>query len=205
MAQQLGLELKVDNVDFGALVAGRTTGFDLALSQITKDPAREKVAAYSDGYFGSDQGVLVNKGTEVASVEQAKGLQWGVQGGTTSQTFLNTRIQPTRAARVYDQASDLFAALLAHDIDAVLFDTVVVLPQSKQPGYEDTEVVGQFETGEVYGALLPKHTKNLATVNTLLTRFKNNGTLDRLAKRYLEPAPSQGLGGDPNSVPAIPF
>jgi polar amino acid transport system substrate-binding protein len=205
LAQQLGLALRVDNVDFGALVAGRTSGFDLALSQITKDPDREKVAAYSDGYFGSDQGVLVHKGTAVSTLDQAKQVQWGVQGGTTSEAFLAAHVQPVRPARVYTESSELFAALLARDIDAVLFDTVVVLPQSKQPGYEDTEVVGQFKTGEVYGALMPKNSENVATINRLLTRFARNGTIDRLAKLYLAPDSPTGLGGDPSAVPAIAY
>jgi polar amino acid transport system substrate-binding protein len=205
MAEELGLELKVDNVDFGALVAGTTTDFDIALSQITKNADREKVADFSDGYFGSDQGVLVNKGTTVSTLDEAKAVQWGVQGGTTSETFLKDQIEPTKEPRSYGQTTELFAALLAGDIEAVLLDTVIVLPQSKQPGYEDTEVVGQFKTGEVYGALMPKGTKNLATVNTLLDRFKNSGTLEELSVQYLEPEPSTGLGGDPYAVPAIPF
>lgn len=201
LAKQLGLELQVDNVDFGALVAATTTDFDLALSQITKNADREKVADFSDGYFGSDQGVLVNKGTEVTTLDQAKTVQWGVQSGTTSETFLNDKVKPDKEARSYGQTPELFAALLAKDVDAVLLDTVLVLPQSHQPGYEDTEVVAQFKTGEVYGALLPKGSKNLATVNTLLTRFKNSGALDRLSAKYLKPE----FGGDPAQIPAIPF
>lgn len=100
--------------------------------------------------------MLVNTGSQVSNLDQAKQLQWGVQGGTTSEAFLNARVQPANPARVYTETSDLVAALLARDIDAVLFDTVVVLPWSKQPGYENTEVVGQFKTGEVYGVLLAK-------------------------------------------------
>jgi polar amino acid transport system substrate-binding protein len=201
MARQLGLELRVDNVDFAALVAGQTSEFDLALSQITRNPDREKVAKYTDGYFGSDQGVLVKKGTEISTLEQAKAVQWGAQSGTTSETFLTGTIKPTSEPRSYGQTTELFAALLADDIEAVLLDTVIVLPQSKQPGYEDTEVVGQFKTGEVYGALLPQGTKNLATINTLIDRMKNSGELDKLSAKYLEPE----FGGDPVAIPAIPF
>jgi polar amino acid transport system substrate-binding protein len=201
LAQALGLELQVDNVDFGALVAGMTTDFDLALSQITKNADREQVADYSDGYYGSDQGILVNQGTQVSTLEQAKEVQWGVQSGTTSETFLNDKIKPSREARSYGQTTELFAALLAGDIEAVLFDTVTLLRQSKQPGYEGTEVVAQFKTGEVYGALLPKGTKNLAVVNTLIDRFKISGALDRLSDKFLKPE----LGSDPALVPAIPF
>lgn len=201
LAKQLGVQLKVDNVDFVALVAGTTTGFDVALSQITKNADRERLADFSDSYFGSDQGILVKRGTAVSTLAQAKALQWGAQSGTTSEAFLNTKVKPDRAVRSYGQASGLFAALLAGDIDAVLLDTVRVLVQSHQPGYENTEVVGQFKTGEVYGVLLPRGSKNLATVNTLLTRFKNSGALDRLSAKYLKPE----LGSDPAQIPAIPF
>jgi polar amino acid transport system substrate-binding protein len=205
MARDLGLALRVDNVDFGRLVAGETTGFDLALSQITRTPDREAVARYSEGYFGSDQGVLVNRGTPVGTLEQAKDLQWGVQEGTTSESFLVGTIQPRTPPRTYAETPDLFAALLARDVDAVLFDTVSVLRQSNEPGYEGTEVVGQFLTGEVYGALLPLETRNLATVDTLISRYERSGFVDRLADRYLVPPPSTGIGGDPTKVPAIPY
>jgi polar amino acid transport system substrate-binding protein len=205
MARDLGLELRVDNVDFGRLVAGETSGFDLALSQITRTPGREAVARYSEGYFGSDQGVLVNQGTPVSTLEQAKDLRWGVQEGTTSESFLVGTIQPRRPPRTYAETPDLFAALLARDIDAVLFDTVSVLRQSNEPGYEGTEVVGQFLTGEVYGALLPLDTRNLATVDTLISRYERSGFVERLADRYLVPPPSAGIGGDPTKVPAIPY
>ena len=59
--------------------------------------------------------------------------------------------------------------------------------------------------GEVYGALLPRDTRNLATVDTLIERYRRSGFVARLAERYLEPPPSAGIGGDPTKVPAIPF
>jgi polar amino acid transport system substrate-binding protein len=205
MAELLGLELRVENVEFGALVEGRTRDFDLALSQITKTPEREAIAKYSDGYFASDQGVLAVRGTEVSTLDDAKALAWGVQRGTTSEALLVGTIRPAREPRVYAQASDLFAALLAGDIQAVLFDTVTLLRQAKQPGYENTEVVGQFVTSEVYGALLPQDTKNLAAVNTLIDRFRGEGDIDAWADRYLPPEPDVGIGGNPAEVPVIPL
>jgi polar amino acid transport system substrate-binding protein len=205
LAELLGLELRIQDVDFAELVEGRTRGFDLALSQITRTPEREAVAKYSGGYFGSNQGVLVNRGTEVASLDQARPLQWGVQDGTTSEEFLVANIQPSRPPRVFADAGQLFAALLAGDVEAVLFDTVTVVRQSNEPGYENTEVVGQFLTGEVYGALMPLDTPNLATIDVLIDRLRSDGTIDDLADRYLTPPPSTGIGGDPNEIPAIGF
>jgi polar amino acid transport system substrate-binding protein len=204
MAELLGLQLRVENVDFRSLVGGETRDFDLALSQITRTPEREQVAQYSEGYFGSDQGVLADRGTQMRTLDEARAVQWGVQSGTTSESFLVATIKPTSPPRTYVQASDLFAALLAGDVDAVLFDTVTLLRQANQPGYEGTEVVGQFLTGEVYGVLLPKDSQNLATVNTLIDRFRSSGYIEELADQYLTPPPDEGIGGDPTKVPVIP-
>ena len=98
IARRLGLTkgVKVENVSFDALVAGQAQGFDIALSQVTITEDRRKVVDFSVPYFSSDQGVLVNKGTQVPDLAAAKGLQWGVQQSTTGQTFLDTVVKPAK-------------------------------------------------------------------------------------------------------------
>ena len=44
---------------------------------------------FTEPYFEADQGVLVQAGTEVATVEDARALQWGVQSGTTGLDYAN--------------------------------------------------------------------------------------------------------------------
>ena len=78
----------------------------------------------------------------------------------------------------------MFAALGAHQVDAVLLDTVAVLAQAKQSDGQ-LEVVGQYRTGGVYGALVPKNSANLAIVNKLIGNMKRDRTLDQLATKYL--------------------
>ncbi|HEX8306338.1 MAG TPA: ABC transporter substrate-binding protein [Jatrophihabitans sp.] len=197
MAERLGLKLKIINTSFDALVAGNVKGFDLALSTINITPARAKIANFSDQYLSSDQGVLVRKGATVDSAN-ARGLHWGVLQASTSLDFLTETLKPTRAPAVYQDQPSMFAALGARQIDAVLLDTVAVLAQAKQSNGQ-LEVVGQYRTGGVYGALVPKDSPNLAIVNRLIADMKRDGTLDQLATKYLVPE----FGKNPDTVPYL--
>jgi polar amino acid transport system substrate-binding protein len=197
LCAQLGVgKVRIVNVDFDALQAGKTRDFDLALSQITVTDARKKNEDFSDSYFSSDQGIMVNKGTQVPDLAAAKKLKWGVQTGTTSEIFLNDKVKPDSAAKSFGQTTEMFTALRAKQIDAVLLDTAIVLAQAPT---QNAEVVAQFRTGEVYGALLPKNSANTALVNTAIKTLTDNGTIAALNTKWLVPA----FKGDPAQVPYI--
>ena len=195
IATKLGYSgIEVVNVSFDALVAGKAQGFDLAFSQVTITQDRAKVVDFSTPYFDSDQGVMVRKGTTVASNAAAKKLQWGVQTGTTAQSYLKETLKPKKKPRVYQETSQAFAALQAKQVDAVMLDTAIVLQQAAASNGK-FEVVGQYLTGEKYGAVLPKGSAILKDVNQAITDLKNDGTVGRLAE--------QNLGGDPAKIPVL--
>jgi polar amino acid transport system substrate-binding protein len=197
LCAQLGLgKVRIVNVNFDALQAGKTTDFDLALSQITVTDERKKNEDFSDSYFSSDQGVMVNQGTQVPDLAAAKKLKWGVQTGTTSEIFLNNKLKPDSAAKSFGETTELFTALKAKQIDAVLLDTAIVLGQAPK---QNAEVVAQFKTGEVYGALLPKGSQNLPMVNAALKKLTDDGTIAALNTKWLVPV----FKGDPSKVPYI--
>ena len=197
MARALHLRLEIINVGWDGLVAGEVKGFDLALSTINITPARQKVALFSVPYFASNQGVLVRAGAKVTDAN-ARTLKWGVEQSSTSYDYLTGELKPLTPPRVYQDQPSMFAALAAHQIDAVLLDTVEVLAEAKQAGGA-LQVVGQYRTGGVYGALLPKDSANLGIVNTLIRQMESNGTLTRLDKQYLVPE----FGQDPATIPYL--
>jgi polar amino acid transport system substrate-binding protein len=189
IANRLGLsKVRVKNVDFAALQAGQVSGFDIALSQITVNDARKQVVDFSDSYFTSDQALMVLKGTDPKTLDDVKKLQLGSQSGTTPLEYIEKNIKPEKAAKVFQDTPSMFNALLAKTVDGILFDTAIVLPQSKQAGYENTAVVAQFKTGEGYGMLLPKGSTNVAKVNELLSAMKDDGSLDRFSQKYVSVA-----------------
>ena len=199
MAKLAGLNNVVfKNVSFDALQAGQTSGFDVALSQVTITPDRAKVVCFTTPYFSSDQGVLVKKGTSVATEADAKKLKWGVQATTTGQTFLNDKIKPDSDPRVYQDTPAMFTALGAGQIQAVLLDTAIVLGQAASSNGQ-LEVAAQYKTGESYGGILQSGTKNLGFINQYIDTMKTDGTLDQLNTEYLVPV----FKGDPTKIPYL--
>jgi polar amino acid transport system substrate-binding protein len=196
IAYRAGLDkVKVVNVAWAGLIAGQTKNYDLALSEASITPERKKVVDFSVPYFDSDIGILVRKGTNV-TCSTVKSMRIGVHQGTTGADFVANVLKPTHPARVFPNVPEMFTALSAGQIDAVLTDTAYVLGEAaKSNGTMD--VIGQYHTGEVYGAIYPKGSPNEATFDKIIQSLKEDGTLQRLAARYLAAA----WGADPTKIP----
>jgi polar amino acid transport system substrate-binding protein len=193
IAFRAGLEkVVVKNVAWDALVAGQTKDFDLALSQISITDERKKVVDFSTPYFFSDVGVLVKKGAKIDGTS-IKAATVGVQQGTTGEYFAQNTLKP-KNLKVFPDTPSMFTALQAGQIDAAMTDTAIVLGQAKTTDGA-LEVVGQFKTGETYGALFPKNSKNRTKIDSILKALIKDGTVKKLAKEY--------FGGDPSEVPVF--
>jgi polar amino acid transport system substrate-binding protein len=198
IANRLGLtKVTVKNVDFTALQAGQVTDFDIALSQVTINDERKKVVDFSDPYFTSDQALMVLKGTTVSTIADVQKLKLGSQSGTTGLDYINDTIKPATEAKSFPDTNAMFNSLISKDVQGIVFDTAILLPQSKQPGYEDTQLVAQFKTGEGYGILLPKSSPNTTKINDLLKAMTADGSLARFSSKYVQVSP--------DDVAKIPF
>lgn len=199
LATSLGLDkVKIVNVSFDALVAGQTGDFDIALSQVTITDERAQVVDFSTPYFSSDQGVLVNKGTTMSTIDEARTAKWGVQASTTGQAYLADVVKPDSEAAVFQDTPSMFAALTSKQIDAVMLDTSIVLGQAAESNGAQ-EVIAQFSTGEEYGAIYQKGSPNVAAFDKLISGYASDGTLDALQEKWLAPV----FGGDPTKIPYI--
>ncbi|WP_245445822.1 ABC transporter substrate-binding protein [Mesorhizobium kowhaii] len=197
IANRAGLDgVTVVNVAFDALVAGRTKDFDLALSSISVTDARKKVVDFSAPYFNSDIGVVVKKGTTYSS-DTVKDLRIGVKQASTGASFADKNLHPA-AVKVFPDDSSAITSLVAGQIDAFIHDTSIVLGHAAN-SHGKLEVVGQYHTGETYGAIYPKSSPNAATLDKIIADLKNDGTLDKLAKTYLTGV----WGADPTAIPYL--
>jgi polar amino acid transport system substrate-binding protein len=180
-----GLEFVPVNYPFVGINAGAECECDIIFSQITKYPEREELWDFTPTYFDSDQALMVAEGTTVADVEAAKQLQFGVQAETTGLTFLNEQLQPAQEVQVYDTTVDMFNALSAGDVDAILFDLPILLGAIEGgQAPQGAEIVAQFETGEEYGAVLPKDSPNSAAVAEVMQEMIDDGTVAGLQEEY---------------------
>lgn len=196
IAHRAGLDkLVVVNTSWAKLIGGQTTNYDLALSEASITDERKKVVDFSIPYFDSDIGVLVKKGTK-ADAAAVKSMRIGVHQATTGADFVEKVLKPTEPMKVYPNVPAMFAALSAGQIDAALTDTAYVLGEAAQ-SKGALIVVGQYSTGEKYGAVYPKGSPNEATLDKMIQAMKDDGTLNALAKKYL----AEVWGADPTAIP----
>jgi polar amino acid transport system substrate-binding protein len=80
--------------------------------------------------------------------------------------------------------SDLLAALRTGQTDAAITDLPIGLAEEVQ-SKGSFAVVGRYRTRQGYVALLPKGSRNKATIDRLIDGLRQDGTLDRLASKYL--------------------
>lgn len=193
LANLAGLKsVTIKNVSFDQLVAGRTNTFDLALAEISITPERAKVVDFSTPYFDSNIGVLVRKNSGVTQ-DNITSKTCAAYTGTTSVPFIQDKLKCH--TKIYPNSQTLYQGLLSGQVDADFLDTAIVLAEAKATG--KLEVVGQYKTGEKYGAIYPKGSANETALNKGLQSLIADGTTNQLSKTYLGPA----FGGDPSSVP----
>lgn len=187
-------KLEVVNVGWDPLVTGQTSDFDLAMSEISITDERKKVVDFSVPYFYSDIGVLVRTDNPVDE-KSIKEKVIGVQQATTGAAFATDKLGLTNL-QVYPDQGDMFTALRAGQIDAAMTDTSITLAEEvNNPG--KMIVIGQYKTGETYGALYPKGNANNATIDKIIQSMLDDGTMSKLGDKYLAAV----WGKDPAKVP----
>ena len=187
-------KLEVVNVGWDALIAGQTSDFDLAMSEISITDERKKIHDFSVPYFSSDIGVLVRKDAPVDE-KSIKTAKIGVQQATTGAAFVQDKLGITDV-QVYPDQGDMFAALRAGQTDVAVTDTSIVLAEVVA-NPDKVEVIGQYKTGESYGAIYPKGNANNPTLDKIIQSMIDDGTVKKLGAKYLAAA----WGKDPATVP----
>jgi polar amino acid transport system substrate-binding protein len=189
-------KLEVVNVGWDALIAGQTSGWDIALSEISITEERKQVHDFSVPYFSSDMGVVTNT-TAPLDPAKIKGARIGVQQGTTGAAFVQDTLKPAEV-QVFDDSSSMFTALRAGQVDAAITDTSIVLAEEVSSSGK-SQVIGQYKTGEVYGGIYPKGNTNNASIDKIIGEMAADGTMAKLGSKYLAAA----WGKDPATIPYL--
>ena len=201
LRQKLGLErLVLRDEPFDEIVAGRVSGYDIALSQVSITDARRQMVDFTRPYFQSGQGVLMRTGSTAAvpeTADDARRLRWGVAEDSTAQALLEQSLQPDVAPKVFAELDEAYEALGADQIDAVLVDTAINLGEAARSEGRFA-VVAQFEQAggpDQYGRGGAEGLAQPPIFDALLTDLQKTGELKRLARA--------DLTKDPEDLPII--
>ncbi len=185
VAEGLDLDLQVKDSSFDALESGTALNSkqcDLAASAITVTEQRAKNLAFSDGYYDSQQSLLVKDGSPVKSIDDLKGKRVGVQVSTTGETYAEENSPKGTKVVGFPSDAEMFQALKSGVVDALLQDLPVNVNHARQGGYT---VVGEYPTDEVYGLAMRKdNTELVEAVNGELKELRDSGKYQDLYDTY---------------------
>lgn len=196
IAHRAGLKsVQLKNLAWDQYISGTATGYDIGLASTTITDERKKVFDFSRQYFSSNLGVATKKDSKItaANIRDAK---IGVLQGNIGAQWVADVLKPTRNAATFQSQADMFTALNAGQVDAVVTDTTLALTSVKASAGALT-VRGQFALNQGYGIVMPLHSKNTTAVDKAVGQMTSDGTLKALSAQFLEPT----FGVNPNSLP----
>lgn len=183
LAHRFGLRLVIRTEPFTRIVAGHLDGADLALSLITPTSAREQVLEFSSPYINTAPALLVRAGISVPDLNSAQQLRWAVESHTTLEATIANVIQPDEPPLQFASREGVLRALDSGRADVTLFD----LPAAVAIAHGDPKltVAAHLADTEPIAAALPKGSSNVQAVSSAMRGMLADGTIDRLAKRWL--------------------
>ena len=176
IAEKLGLELQIDDMDFDAALLSVQQGkADIAMAGITVTDERMAVMSFSDSYATGIQSVIVPEGSDITSVDDLAGKKIGTQRGTTGYLYCSDDFGED-AVVAYDNGLTAVQALNNGQVDAVVIDNEPAKAYvESNPGLK---ILDTSYAEEDYAIGMAKgNTALLEAVNSALEELKADGTL----------------------------
>ena len=122
IAEKLGLELVVDDMDFdAALLAVQQNKSDIVMAGVTVTEDRKLVMNFSDSYSTGVQVVIVKEGSDV-TLDNLGEKMIGTQRGTTGNIYTTDDYGDDHVT-AYDNGASAVQALLNGQVDCVVIDS----------------------------------------------------------------------------------
>lgn len=187
IAEKMGLELVVDDMDFiAALLAVQNGESDIVMAAVTaNDPERQKVMDFSDSYATGIQVIIVKEDSPIQSKDDlANASKIGTQDGTTGANYCATDYGEEHVT-VYKTGALAVMDLLAGTIDAVVIDNGPAQDYvAANPGLKILETE---YANEDYAIGFQKGNDALKdAVNAALAELKADGTFQGIVDKYIK-------------------
>ena len=184
IADKLGLELQIDDMDFDAALLSVQQGkADIVMAGVTVTDERKAVMDFSDSYATGIQSIIVPEGSDIASPDDLAGKKIGTQRGTTGYIYCTDDFGED-AVVAYDSGLTAVQALNNGQVDAVVIDNAPAKEYvAANPGLK---VLETSYAEEDYAIGMKKgKTALLEAVNNAMAELKADGTFQTIVDKYI--------------------
>ena len=191
IADKLGLELVIEDIDFDSVVLSVETGkYDIAMAGLTVTDERREQVSFSMSYATGVQVVIVPEGSPITSVddlfEDGAFHDIAVQLSTTGDLYSTWDLEEEGLAFVdrYTKGTDAILALTTGKVDCVIIDNEPAKAFVRQnPGLKilDTE----FAVEDYAIAVNKDKSDLLKKIDDALRELIADGTVQSIVDKYI--------------------
>ena len=183
IADKLGLELQIDDMDFDAALLSVQQGkADIVMAGVTVTDERKAVMDFSDSYATGIQSIIVPEGSDIASPDDLAGKKIGTQRGTTGYIYCSDDFGDENVV-AYDDGLTAVQALNNGQVDAVVIDNAPAKEfVAANPGLV---ILDTSYAEEDYAIGMAKGSSLEDAVNAVLEELKADGTLQSIVDKYI--------------------
>lgn len=185
IADKMGLELKIEDMEFDSIITAVSTGkADLGLAGMTVTPDRQKNVDFSDSYATGIQSVIVKEDSTITKIDDLQGKKIGVQLSTTGDIYATDDFGKDSVVQ-YNKGNDAVMALTQGQVDAVIIDNEPA--KSYVEANKGLKILDTEYATENYAACISKDNAGLTkAVNKALAELKDDGTLQKIVDKYIK-------------------
>lgn len=185
VAQKLGLELHIRDMDFSALIPALKAGrSDIALASMTPTTERKKSVDFSESYLSLPLAVVSTGESKITTEKDLGGRKIGVQNGSTHEQFAKGLVSKDSTIEVksFNKLSDLVQELTAGRLDVVIMETKTARSfQKSTPSLHVSTLEGQTV---FFAIALPKDSLLRPKINEALKELQASGRLDEIQRAW---------------------
>ena len=186
IAEDMGAELQVSNMDFDSLMAALQKGdADIVLAAIEVTEERLEAADFSDPYYTDYPPMILVKAAnagDYASLEDFSGKSVGAQTGTTKADIVTNDL-PGANLVALTSVNELVNQLVYDKVDAIVLDGAVAMQYAQSN--TDLAVAG-VDLGEAYPYCVAVQKgdpgKLLESINATIAKLLADGAIDTFAE-----------------------
>lgn len=184
VAKKLGLELKVEDMEFDSIITAVQTGkADIGFAGMTVTKDRLKNIDFSDTYAQGVQVVIVKEDSSIAKLDDLKDKQIGVQLSTTGDIYATDDYGKDHVVE-FNKGNDAVMALVQGKVDAVIIDNEPA--KSYVKANDGLKILDTKYVTEDYAACISKQNAGLTkAVNEALAELKKDGTIQSILDKYI--------------------
>ena len=190
IADKLGLELEIADVEFDSIIPGVQTGkYDMGMAGMTVTDERKKSVNFSDSYAKGVQVIIVKEGSDIKTKDDLNGKKIGTQQGTTGYIYASDTPENGGYGEEnvvgYDSGTVAVEALKSGKVDCVIIDNEPA--KAYVAANTGLKILDTEFANEDYAICFSKKNPELQKkVNDALNELKASGEFQKVVDKYIK-------------------